>query len=131
MTESGTGSEFAAPTVTVIVSSSNRTGDPLSVTLTLKVNVPVTAGVQVKEPVVELIAAPDGGVIKEKVLVWPASTSVAKAVNFSCVPFGTDLLPIGASTGASFTEVILIVTHAGTEARQPTFVVKAKESFPE
>ncbi len=76
------------------------------------------------------MAAPDGGVISENVFVCPASTSVAVAVNFNCVPFTIVLFPMAASTGASFTGLILIVTHAGAEARQPRLEVKAKESRP-
>ena len=69
------------------------------------------------------IDAPEGGATRENVLVWPASGSVAVAVNFSVVPFTTYLLPIVAKTGASLTAATDIFTHAGAEARQPKLAV--------
>src|SRR5690242_12819321 len=80
-----------ADIVTVICSSSNSTGEPLSVTRTLKVTEPVEAGFQVNTPDVAFIEAPTGALISENVFVCPLSTSVAVAVNVSVVFTTTDL----------------------------------------
>jgi len=75
--------------------------------------VPAADGVQLNTPVDALIVAPVGGVIKEKVFVCPASTSVAVAWNVSSEPFSTDLLPIDARTGVSLTGVTVMEIFAG------------------
>jgi len=62
-----TGATLTSFTVTVICSSSQSTGEPLSQTLTLKVYSPgpwASVGVQLKRPLVELIDAPVGALSK-------------------------------------------------------------------
>ncbi len=119
-------------TVTVISSSSESIGVPLSLTTTLKRNVPLSGGVQLKAPVDGLIVAPAGTrqlvtvphavvpLARLNVSVSP-STSVAVAVKVRLLPSATDLLPIAPSTGASLTAVTVIVSVAlAAEVRSPS-----------
>src|SRR5512144_1342527 len=90
-------------TETWIVSKSLQDGLALSVTRTVSVYVPGVVGVQVNTPVEELIDAPAGKpASSEKVRVWPASGSVAVAVNVNRFPSVTVLFPIVSSTGHWF-----------------------------
>src|SRR5438105_1630504 len=79
-----TGGRFTSLTVTVTGFSSERLGVPLSVTRTLKVNVPgpwASVGVQVNTPVTGSMAAPLGAPTRLKVSVLAGmSGSVAVAV---------------------------------------------------
>jgi len=62
-----TGATLTSLTVTVICSSSQSTGEPLSQTFTVKVYSPgpwASVGVQLKRPLVELIEAPVGALTK-------------------------------------------------------------------
>jgi len=103
-----TGATLTSFTVTVMVSQSEKTPS-----VTQMVNVKDcppsnSPGVQAKTPVVESILAFVGAPIRLKVKVWPSSSSVAKAVNVNNVPSYAVLLPMGASTGASFTSMMRI-----------------------
>src|SRR5262245_33838019 len=73
------GATFTSLTVTVRVSKSLSAGEPLSVTRTVIEKTPGpwdSVGVQVKTPLLELIAAPDGAPgSSEKVRAWPESGS--------------------------------------------------------
>ncbi len=112
-----TGAMLTSLTVTVISSSSHRTGSPLSQTLTVKVNSPgpcASVGVQVNAPVAGLMLAPSGAPTRLKVRVLAGkSASVAVAVKLSAVSSATVLSPIAPRTGATLTSpiVTVIVSH--------------------
>jgi len=103
-----TGVRFTSLTVTVIASSSDSAGVPLSVTRTVKVYVPgpsVSVGVQLKAPSA-LIEAPAGSPTRLKVSVLAGrSGSLAVAVKVNAVSSSTVLLPIAFNVGALLTSL--------------------------
>src|ERR1051325_4813172 len=110
-TPASTGAWFTSVTWIVIVSEAPSCGVPSSFTRTvtrLSLGPCASVGVQVKTPVVVLMLAPVGAPgSSENVRLWAGRfASVAEAVNVSVEPSATDLLPIAARTGATFTSRI-------------------------
>src|SRR5205807_7806069 len=92
-----------AITLTAIVSAALRTGEPLSVTRTVRFvtnEKPVAGGVQLNTPVVGLIAAPEGPPGSRLNVRALPSASDATAVKVRLVPSPMNLLPMDARTGA-------------------------------
>ena len=87
-TPASTGATFTSFTVMVTCCWADRTGVPLSATLTVKVKLPgpcASVGVQENAPVAALMAAPTGAFTSEKASVLAGrSASVAVAVKVSC-----------------------------------------------
>ena len=85
-----TGALFTSFTTTVKLFVSLKLGTPLSVTRTVIVLVPgpcVSLGVQLNTPLLALMLAPDGGLIKLNVSVLAGrSASVAVTVSVSRLP---------------------------------------------
>ena len=108
--------------MTVIASKSLKAGVPLSVARIVIGNAPgpcASVGVQENAPVEALIVAPAGApASSEKVSVFAGtSASVAVAVNASVASSFTVLLPIAASTGATFTSLTVTVIASKSAQR--------------
>src|SRR6187401_2333493 len=98
----------------VIVSQSSNCGEPLSLTRTVIVKLPICddVGVQLNAPLELLMTAPAGAPeSSENVRVFAGkSGSVAAAVKVISLPQTPLLCPIAPSTGARFTSLTLIDT---------------------
>src|SRR5438046_9283444 len=102
-----TGATLTSFTVMVMVSSSKRLGEPLSVTRTVTVKLPgpwASVGVQVKTTVVGWMLAPAGAPLRLKVRVLAGrSGSVAVAGKLSMVSSSTVGSAMDASSGGRLT----------------------------
>src|SRR5207249_403786 len=103
--------------VTVMDFSSYLLGTPSSVTRTFIAQTPIwlELGVQLKAPVLPLMVAPVGGVIRLKVSVLAGTSwSVAVAVKERTLPHGVDRVAGTESTGATFTSLTVIVISSSS-----------------
>src|SRR5205085_4533275 len=83
-------------------------------------NSPAAAGVHLNTPVRGSIVAPAGGVpLRENVFVWPASISVAFAVNVNSVPTFIDLLRIESNTGAKLVAAVTVTASSSNKTGTP------------
>ena len=130
-----TGASLTSLTVIVIVSASDSTGVPSSVTVTVAVNVPgpcTSVGVQLNTPP-ESIIMPLAIAVASRLNVITlagSSVSVASAVKLSSAPSSTLRSPIAPSTGASFTEFTVIDTVATFESSSPSLAWNVNMSGP-
>ena len=98
-----------AETVMLMVSSSLSGGMPSSVTLMVRLKVPVVPGVHVNSPLVASILAPDSGFPRLKVRLLP-SKSVAVAVKLKVSPKLTVWLLMANKAGAWLEDVTVVVS---------------------